>query len=56
MIDLSVMILSHGELKCFQRRQEVCVFTQTCVVQTPQGHEYDGRSCNGKGVSNVPVL
>lgn len=28
---------------------------QTCVVQTPQGHEYEGCSYNGKGVSDVLV-
>lgn len=26
------------------------------MVQTPQGHEYEGRSYNGKGVSEVFVL
>lgn len=30
----------------------VCVFRQTCVVQTPQGHEYEGRRYDGKGVSD----
>ncbi|TWW57070.1 Uridine-cytidine kinase-like 1 [Takifugu flavidus] len=26
--------------------------SQTCVVQTPQGHEYEGRRYDGKGVSD----
>ncbi|KAG8002478.1 Uridine-cytidine kinase-like 1, partial [Nibea albiflora] len=30
--------------------------SQTCVVQTPQGHEYEGRSYNGKGITGVSVL
>lgn len=29
-----------------------CPFRQTCVVQTPQGHEYEGRRYDGKGVSD----
>uniref|UniRef100_A0A3Q2ZUQ1 Uridine-cytidine kinase n=1 Tax=Kryptolebias marmoratus TaxID=37003 RepID=A0A3Q2ZUQ1_KRYMA len=30
--------------------------SQPCVVQTPQGHEYEGRSYNGKGITGVSVL
>nr|XP_033484055.1 uridine-cytidine kinase-like 1a isoform X3 [Epinephelus lanceolatus] len=30
--------------------------SQSCVVQTPQGHEYEGRSYNGKGITGVSVL
>ncbi|CAJ1084647.1 uridine-cytidine kinase-like 1a isoform X1 [Xyrichtys novacula] len=30
--------------------------SQTCVVQTPQGYEYEGRSYNGKGITGVSVL
>uniref|UniRef100_A0A8C2XBA8 uridine/cytidine kinase n=1 Tax=Cyclopterus lumpus TaxID=8103 RepID=A0A8C2XBA8_CYCLU len=30
--------------------------SQSCVVQTPQGHEYEGRSYKGKGITGVSVL
>ncbi|XP_029281986.1 uridine-cytidine kinase-like 1a isoform X3 [Cottoperca gobio] len=30
--------------------------SQACVVQTPQGEEYEGRSFNGKGITGVSVL
>uniref|UniRef100_A0A3Q0S1W4 Uridine-cytidine kinase n=1 Tax=Amphilophus citrinellus TaxID=61819 RepID=A0A3Q0S1W4_AMPCI len=30
--------------------------SQTCVVQTPQGHEYEGCSYNGKGITGVSIL
>ncbi|XP_020491240.1 uridine-cytidine kinase-like 1a isoform X1 [Labrus bergylta] len=30
--------------------------SQSCVVQTPQGQEYEGRSYNGKGITGVSVL
>uniref|UniRef100_H2S8D9 Uridine-cytidine kinase n=1 Tax=Takifugu rubripes TaxID=31033 RepID=H2S8D9_TAKRU len=30
--------------------------SQTCVVQTPQGHEYEGRRYDGKGITGVSVL
>ncbi|XP_030279648.1 uridine-cytidine kinase-like 1a isoform X5 [Sparus aurata] len=30
--------------------------SQTCVVQTPQGQQYEGRSYNGKGITGVSVL
>ncbi|XP_067382673.1 uridine-cytidine kinase-like 1a isoform X3 [Channa argus] len=30
--------------------------SQQCVVQTPQGHEYEGRSYNGKGITGVSIL
>uniref|UniRef100_A0AAQ5ZVJ1 Uridine-cytidine kinase n=1 Tax=Amphiprion ocellaris TaxID=80972 RepID=A0AAQ5ZVJ1_AMPOC len=30
--------------------------SQHCVVQTPQGHEYEGRSYNGKGITGVSIL
>ncbi|XP_055366066.1 uridine-cytidine kinase-like 1a isoform X3 [Betta splendens] len=30
--------------------------SQLCVVQTPQGHEYEGRSSNGKGITGVSIL
>ncbi|XP_034551588.1 uridine-cytidine kinase-like 1a isoform X2 [Notolabrus celidotus] len=29
---------------------------EPCVVQTPQGQEYEGRSYNGKGITGVSVL
>lgn len=32
------------------------LFRQTCVVQTPQGHEYEGRRYDGKGVSDGCVF
>lgn len=31
------------------------LFRQTCVVETPQGHEYEGRRYDGKGVSDACV-
>uniref|UniRef100_A0A4W6E247 Uridine-cytidine kinase n=1 Tax=Lates calcarifer TaxID=8187 RepID=A0A4W6E247_LATCA len=30
--------------------------SQSCVVQTPQGHEYEGRSYNGRGITGVSIL
>ncbi|XP_015247823.1 PREDICTED: uridine-cytidine kinase-like 1 [Cyprinodon variegatus] len=30
--------------------------SQPCVVQTPQGSEYEGRSYNGKGITGVSIL
>ncbi|XP_056278957.1 uridine-cytidine kinase-like 1a isoform X3 [Pseudoliparis swirei] len=30
--------------------------SQSCVVQTPQGHVYEGRSYKGKGITGVSVL
>uniref|UniRef100_A0A3B5AF17 Uridine-cytidine kinase n=1 Tax=Stegastes partitus TaxID=144197 RepID=A0A3B5AF17_9TELE len=30
--------------------------SQRCVVQTPQGNEYEGRSYNGKGITGVSIL
>uniref|UniRef100_A0A3Q3XBD6 Uridine-cytidine kinase n=1 Tax=Mola mola TaxID=94237 RepID=A0A3Q3XBD6_MOLML len=30
--------------------------SQTCVVQTPQGDEYEGRRYDGKGITGVSVL
>ncbi|XP_034028893.1 uridine-cytidine kinase-like 1 [Thalassophryne amazonica] len=29
---------------------------QKCIVQTPQGQEYEGRSYNGKGITGVLIL
>ncbi len=40
----------------FLKKCVFCISWQPCVVQTPQGHEYEGRSYNGRGVSDVPVL
>ncbi|XP_008317491.1 uridine-cytidine kinase-like 1a isoform X2 [Cynoglossus semilaevis] len=30
--------------------------SQTCLVQTPQGHEYQGRTYSGRGITGVSVL
>ncbi|KAK7877903.1 hypothetical protein WMY93_031432 [Mugilogobius chulae] len=30
--------------------------SQTCVVQTPQGQQYEGRRFNGKGITGVSIL
>uniref|UniRef100_A0A1A8IZ08 Uridine-cytidine kinase-like 1 n=1 Tax=Nothobranchius kuhntae TaxID=321403 RepID=A0A1A8IZ08_NOTKU len=30
--------------------------SQGCVVQTPQGHQYEGRSYNGSGITGVSIL
>ncbi|XP_034446946.1 uridine-cytidine kinase-like 1a isoform X1 [Hippoglossus hippoglossus] len=30
--------------------------SQACVVQTPQGQEYQGRSYNGRGITGVSIL
>uniref|UniRef100_A0A665TRM2 Uridine-cytidine kinase n=1 Tax=Echeneis naucrates TaxID=173247 RepID=A0A665TRM2_ECHNA len=30
--------------------------SQPCVVQTPQGHEYEGSSYNGRGITGVSIL
>lgn len=40
---------------CVLRRCFLCIFGQSCVVQTPQGCEYEGRSYKGKGVSDAPL-
>ncbi|KAF7661096.1 hypothetical protein LDENG_00269940 [Lucifuga dentata] len=30
--------------------------SQSCIVQTPQGQEYEGRAYNGKGITGVSIL